>query len=125
MLEPYLTEASQLTRESQSFAVVEEFDKALGEIIRREFGTALSQQTPLKGREKRALIDELTRKLDAYLQGLEKRFQDAVSKFEKCLPKRQAKTPERPRKPDRICGDIIGLCRAVAFANRTAREDKA
>jgi CRISPR-associated protein Cmr2 len=124
LLQPYLTETSQLTRESQSLAAVEGFDKELREIVRREFGTALSQQTPLTGDEKKALTDAVARKLEAYLQHMEERFADAVSKFEKRMSDGQAKAWERPRKPDFICGALIGLCQTVAFANRTAPEDK-
>jgi hypothetical protein len=122
LLLPYLTETSQLTRESQSLAAVEGFDKELREIVRREFGTALSQQTPLKGDEKKALTDAVARKLEAYLQHLEERFADVESKFQKRLSDGQAKPWERPRKPDFICGALIGLCQTVAFANRTRGE---
>jgi hypothetical protein len=122
LLLPYLTETSQLVRESQSLAAVEGFDKELREIVRREFGTALSQQTPLKGDEKKALTDAVARKLEAYLQHLEERFSDAVSKFEKRSSDSEAKPWERPRKPDFICGALIGLCQTVAFANRTREE---
>jgi hypothetical protein len=122
LLQPYLSETSQLTRESQSLAAVEGFDKELREIVRREFATALSQQTPLKGDEKKALTDTVARKLEAYLQHLEERFSDTVSKFEKRLSDGQAKPWERPRKPDFICGALIGLCQTVAFANRTRSE---
>jgi hypothetical protein len=119
LLRPYLTETSQLTRESQSLAPVEGFDKEVIEIIRREFGTALSQQTPLKGDAKQALADAIAAKLGTYLGRVEERFLDALTKFEKRLSEGQANPWERPRKPDFFCHAVIGLCQTVAFAHRT------
>ena len=123
LLQPYLTETSQFTTESQLITTVDGFDKEMGEVVRREFGTALSRQTPLKGDEKKALADTVTPKLDTYLQHLEARFTDAVKKFEKRCSEGQAKPWERPRKPDFICGALIGLCQTVAFARRTSDDN--
>jgi hypothetical protein len=122
LLQPYLTETSQLIKQSQSLAAVEGFDKELREIIGRDLGVALSRQTPLKGDEKRALIEELTPKLEAYIKHLEERFGHAVAKFEKRLSDRQAKPWEGPSKPDFVCGAVIGLCQTVAFAKRAPDE---
>jgi CRISPR-associated protein Cmr2 len=122
LLQPYLTETSQLTKESHSLAAVEGFDQKIREIIRQDFGTVLSQQTPLKGGEKQTLVETIAPKLETYLQDLEGRVADALEKFETRFSAGQAEAWERPRTPDFICGSLIGLCQTVAFADRN-RDD--
>lgn len=124
LLQPYLTEISQLTKERQSFVAVDGFDKDVVTIIRCEFGVALGQQNPLQGDAKKALVDTITAKLDTYLKHVDERFMDALKVFEKRHSEGQAKPWDRPRKPDFICRALIGLCQTVAFIERNQSDDE-